>query len=193
MTIPSPDPVPVGLLPRIAVIGSGTHPHRERARALGAAVARLGAHVVTGGGGGVMAEVARGFVEVRPRLGLSVGILPAAAPGEGVADSGPGTRPPAGYPNPWVELPILSHLPARGEEGRTPASRNHLVVLTGQIVVALPGSSGTLSEVELALAYGRPVVAHLERRNELPGLPRNVRLVPSLEEVVRLLREAVGR
>jgi uncharacterized protein (TIGR00725 family) len=157
--------------------------HAERAVPLGAGLARLGVHLVTGGGQGVMAEVARGFVGVRPRRGASIGILPARE------DSGASPEPPAGYPNSWVEIPVRTHLSARGERGLDPGSRNHLVVLTGDVVVAMPGGSGTCSEVELALAYGKPVIAHLERREQLPGLPAAVPLVPSLEEVLAFVRD----
>jgi predicted Rossmann-fold nucleotide-binding protein len=129
-----------------------------------------------------MAEVARGFVGVDPRRGASVGILPARASSEAPPE------PPLGYPNPWVEIPVHTHLSARGERGVEPQSRNHLVVLTADVVVAMPGGAGTRSEVELALAYGRPVIAHLERREELPGLPVDVLLVPNLEQVLALVR-----
>jgi uncharacterized protein (TIGR00725 family) len=170
-------------LRRVSVVGSGTVGHTGRAVPLGAGLARLGVHLVTGGGQGVMAEVARGFVGVRPRRGASVGILPAR---EG---SNASPEPPDGYPNPWVEIPVHTHLSTRGERGLEPGSRNHLVVLTGDVLVAMPGGSGTCSEVELALAYGRPVIAHLERREELPGLPSEVSLVPSLEEVLAFVRD----
>lgn len=170
-------------LSRISVVGSGTHAHRERALPLGRALAELGVHLVTGGGGGVMAEVARAFTGVSPRPGLSIGVVPAGENGE---------DPPPGYPNPWVELPIHTHLTARGTGGPDPQSRNHLVVLTGQAVISLPGSAGTLSEVELALEYGRPVVAHLGSASDLPGLRPSVILVPSLDEVIAFLARSVG-
>lgn len=173
-------------LPRVSVVGSGSRSHAERAGPLGEALARLGVHLITGGGGGVMAEVARSFTGIRPRRGLSVGILPAAEPQE----EGPPGLPP-GYPNPWVELPVTTHLAARGDEGRSPGSRNHLVVLTGDAVVALPGSAGTLSEVELSLVYARPVACHLSDPGELPGLPPDAPLLPSLDDVLAFLADAL--
>jgi uncharacterized protein (TIGR00725 family) len=171
--------------PRVTVVGSGIRPHRERAGPLGAALADLGVHLVTGGGGGVMAAVARGFTGVHPRRGLSLGILPARAGGALTPE------PPPGYPNPYVELPVMTHLAARGEKGLEPGSRNHLVALTGDVVVALPGGSGTRTEVELALRYGKPVVAHLHRRSELPGLPTPVPLASTLDEVLTFLRDRI--
>lgn len=59
-------------------------------------------------------------------------------------------NPPAGYPNPYVELCINTHLPASGTQGTQCHSRNHINILTSDIVIALPGSAGTASEVFLA-------------------------------------------
>ena len=44
-------------------------------------VARLGAHLLTGGGYGVMAAAAQGFVAVADRAGLSIGIVPRRSDG----------------------------------------------------------------------------------------------------------------
>lgn len=175
-----------GTLPRVAVIGSGTVGDPGRAIPLGQALARLEVHLIAGGGKGVMAEVARGFTGVHPRKGRSVGILPAAS-GEG---SPP--RPPDGYPNPWVELPVMTHLAARGVAGRDASSRNHLVVLTGDVVVALPGGPGTVSEIKLALAYHRPLVAHMDRREAMTDLPSTVPLAPTLDEVLAFVRSHIS-
>lgn len=166
--------------PRVSVVGSGTRSYPERAGPLGEALARLGVHLVTGGGGGTMEEVARGFTAIGSGRGVSIGILPAGSVGT--------DELPPGYPNPWVEIPIHTHLSARGERGRDPDSRNHLVVLSGQVVVALPGGPGTRSEVGLAVAYERPVVAYLDRRSELPGVPREVPVLSSLDEVLDFVR-----
>lgn len=97
-----------------------------------------------------MESVSRAFHAVPDRRGLVIGVLP----GSDVTGA-----PPSGYPNPWLELRIATHLPARGERGSDPDSRNHVNVLSSDVVVALPGGSGTRSEVALAVDYGRPVVA----------------------------------
>lgn len=165
-------------LPRVAVIGSGDDAHAERAVPLGARLAEQPVHLVTGGGGGVMAAVSRAFAEVPERVGRTIGILPAGEDG---------VRPPPGYPNPWIEIPVLTHLPLRGASGAEPMSRNHLNVLSADVVVALPGGAGTASEVALALRYGRPLVAHLAQHDEIPGLPESVALEPRLEGVERFL------
>ncbi|MCB9597599.1 MAG: molybdenum cofactor carrier protein [Sandaracinaceae bacterium] len=128
-------------------MGSGSDPHSELAVPLGAWIAARGHHLLTGGGGGVMAAVGAAFVATQPRAGVSIGILP-----------GPDARP--GYPNPSVELPIRTHLPLSGALGTDPRSRNHVNVLTSDVVIALPGGEGTRSEVQLAVRYGRPAVLH---------------------------------
>src|SRR5438067_10100927 len=129
-----------------------------------------------------MAAVCRGFAEVPGRAGVSVGILPAG--------------PPAGYPNPWVDLAIRTHLPQRGEEGAGERSRNHLNVLSSDVLVVLPGGAGTRTEVELALRYRKPFLAYLGpggaidglRRDELPAVAATQAEVGAF--VWRHLREA---
>lgn len=48
-----------------------------------------------------------------------------------------------------------------GVAGQEALSRNHINILTSDVVVALPGGPGTASEVRLALHYGKPVVLFL--------------------------------
>jgi uncharacterized protein (TIGR00725 family) len=117
----------------VAVCGPGDAAAAERAAAeeLGAGVAALGAVVVCGGLGGVMEAACRG---ARSRRGLTVGLLP-------------GTDRSAA--NGWVDVAIATGL---GE------LRNGLVVRAADVVVAIGGGEGTLSEVALALKLGRPVV-----------------------------------
>lgn len=171
-------------LPVIGVMGSGDDAHAELAAPLGRWLAELGVHLVTGGGGGVMQSVSRAFCEVRPRSGLSIGILPAAATGSG--------SPPRGYPNDWVELPIKTHLLARGEQGASPDSRNHLNVLTADLVIALPGGPGTRSEVALAIVYRRPIVVWKNASDAGPPLPGDVCSAASLEEVQAFVRKELA-
>ena len=168
-----PRPLPVRRF-AVAVIGSGTRDVPELTEPLGCHLAERGVDLVTGGGAGVMEGVARAFVGVRPRDGRSVGILPADPERPG--------HPAPGYPNPWIEITVPTHLPTRGEGGDGPGSRNHLVVLSGHVVVALPGGAGTESELRLARRYGRTVIllgwrpegfpdwAHAEEPGAIPAL-----------------------
>ncbi len=172
-------------LPVVGVMGSGREPHAERAQRLGEWIARAGCHLLTGGGAGVMAAVAEAFVRVADRRGIAIGILPAAAGGR------PGAAPP-GYPNPWVELAVRTHLDQAGPGGAGPASRNHLNVLSSDVVIVLPGSAGTASEARLAVQYGRPCVAWLTDRGEVPGLPDAVPVEPRFPAIEAFVRAACG-
>jgi hypothetical protein len=74
---------------------------------------------------------------------------------------------------PWVDLVIQTHLPDRGEAGAGERSRNHINVLSAAAVVALPGGPGTRTEVELALRYGKPLLAYLGPDGAIAGLSRH--------------------
>ena len=138
-------------LPIVGVMGSGVDSHEDLAAPLGRAIASAGWHLLTGGGRGTMTATSRAFAETPDRAGLCIGVLPAAEDGAGS---------PEGYPNPWVEVAIRTHLPLSGAAGTGPNSRNHINVLSADAVVALPGSAGTWSEIELALRYGRPLALY---------------------------------
>src|SRR5262245_40671579 len=148
----------------IGVMGSHAEEHADLAVPLGRWLAEAGYDLLTGGGPGVMEAVSRGFAGVAGRRGVVVGVLP--------ADKDDPARPKKGYPNPYVEVVVRTHLPAVGDDGASPASRNHVNVLSAHVVVALPGGPGTRTEVELAVRYGRPVIAYLGATGEIVGLPR---------------------
>jgi uncharacterized protein (TIGR00725 family) len=120
--------------PYVAVVGSGTASGElyERAREVGRLVAERGATVVCGGRSGVMEAAARGATEAG---GTAIGILPNE------------DRKTANE--------YLSYSIATG----TGHARNLAVVCSGDVVVAVGGEYGTLSEIGLALKVGRPVVA----------------------------------
>ena len=169
-------------IPIVGVMGSGTSDHAERASPLGRWLAQRGVHLLTGGGDGVMAAVSRAFHESPGRRGMVIGILPCEENS---------IHPKAGYPNEWVELPIYTHLPLSGIRGRDPMSRNHINVLTSDVIIALPGGAGTASEAALALSYNRPIVAYLDRREEIQGLSDDVPVRSSLDEVREFVESAL--
>lgn len=156
-------PTSVPRLKIVAVLGSGEgnleeirkrDPERcrryiDQAKALGAWLAELNVHLLTGGGGGLMEAASEGFHQGRTEgRGMVLGIIP-------------GPRIKSGYPNRWVEIPILTHLP--GDDPRSAESRNHINVLTAQVLIALPGGGGTRAEIELARhTYGKRVAVYLE-------------------------------
>ena len=172
--------------PIVGVMGSGREEHPELTGPLGEWIAGRGCHLLTGGGGGVMVAVSRSFYSVEGRLGRSIGVLPGdPAAGE------PGI--PGGYPNPWVEIPVRTHLPLSGERGRETMSRNHLNVLTADAIVALPGGAGTRSEVELALEYRRPLMCWLGENGIIAGLEEGAApLAGSFEELADFLEREIG-
>ena len=145
-----------------------------------------------------MAAVSKSFYETPDRQGLVIGILPCDESLEQSSDGGP--KPKDGYPNQWVEIPVLTHLPLSGERGTEPMSRNHINVLSSDVIVALSGDAGTLSEVRLAVRYGRPVITFVESDDEsdfesdqgIPGLPKGVPISSSLEEVQTFVLAQLG-
>lgn len=117
----------------VSVVGAGDAGPEvyELARAVGRELAAHGCVVLCGGLGGVMEGACRG---AREAGGRTVAILPGSDP--------------AGA-NPWAEIVIPTGM------GH---ARNVIVVQSGDVVIALPGSRGTQSEVALALKTGRPIV-----------------------------------
>lgn len=174
---------PSRALPVVGVMGSGSAEHDDLAAPLGRWLARRGVHLLTGGGRGVMESVSRAFHAVDPRRGLVLAVLPA----EDAATSVASAAPPAGYPNPWIELPIRTHLSARGDQGTSPESRNHVNVLSSDVVVALPGGLGTASEIELAVRYGRPVIVYHPAGSRHGARDDGARVATSLDEVTAFL------
>lgn len=118
---------------RVSVIGAGQTDTLTAATAesVGRLLAERGHELVCGGRGGVMAAACRGAVN---NGGLTIGILP-------------GRDWTAA--NPYVEVAIATGL---GD------LRNALVVLNGDAVIAIAGGPGTLSEIGLAMVFGRPIV-----------------------------------
>ncbi len=126
-------PVPAQRQPIIAVCGAGRCDQHlaQAAEAVGRGIAAAGAMLVCGGLGGVMAAACRG---ARAAGGVTVGILPGGD---------------AGDANPDVIIPIATGL---GE------ARNLIIVRTADVVIAVGGEYGTLSEIALARKIGRVVV-----------------------------------
>jgi uncharacterized protein (TIGR00725 family) len=165
-------------------MGSGSDAHEPTSSQLGRWLAEEGVHLLTGGGGGVMAAVSRAFHETAGRKGLVIGVIPCA-------EDDP-ARPKRGYPNDWVEVPILTHLPHSGTRGTEPTSRNHINVLTADALIALPGGAGTESEIALAVRYGRPIVVFTpERREGEP--PAGVACVARFDELQAFVRKLLAR
>ncbi len=168
-------------LPIVGVMGSGEHPHEDLAKPLGALLASLPVHLLTGAGQGVMGAVSRAFASVKERAGLSIGVVPAES-----LDHPTRRRP--GYPNAHVEIPIFTHLVAKQPNHWDGLTRNHINILTANAVVVLPGSVGTAHEVELCVRYGRPAAAYFHTADEMNAMPETVRVCLDIAEVEAFLR-----
>jgi len=134
-------------------MGSGTTDVPALTGPLGKRLAAEGFHLLTGAGAGVMAGVSRAFFECEERLGLVIGLIPGSVD----LERSPRYQPKSGYPNQWVELPIFTHLSLSGAQGQDTLSRNHINILSSDVIVVLPGGQGTASELELAKRYGKTV------------------------------------
>jgi uncharacterized protein (TIGR00725 family) len=102
----------------------------EVAEKVGRGIAQRGAILVCGGRGGVMEAACRGAKSVN---GVTVGLLPE-------------TKDEA---NAFVDVPVSTGLGMR---------RNFLVVSAADVVIAIGGRWGTLSEISFATIFGKPVV-----------------------------------
>lgn len=122
---------------------------------IGGVIAEEGACLVCGGLGGVMEHVSKG---AKDNGGVTIGILP----GENKSDA-----------NPYIDIAITTGMGY---------SRNTIVAGTADIVVALPGEYGTLSEIGFAFTSKKPVygfntwdikdIKHLKDPDELRSVLR---------------------
>jgi uncharacterized protein (TIGR00725 family) len=119
--------------PYVAVVGAGVCDRETYAAAeeVGRLLAESGAVIVCGGMTGVMEAACKG---AKSAGGTTVGILPSA----NRADA-----------NLFVDIAIATGM---GE------MRNGLIVRSADVLIAIGGEWGTLSEISLALKVGRRVV-----------------------------------
>lgn len=119
--------------PIIGVIGANnpTANDIKLAQEVGTLIANRGAILVTGGLGGIMEAASKGAAS---HGGTVIGILP------GLEKSAA---------NQFVTIAIPSGLGI---------ARNILVVHTAEVLIAFPGSYGTLSEISVALAEQKVVI-----------------------------------
>jgi uncharacterized protein (TIGR00725 family) len=118
---------------RIGVIGGSSPDDRAILSAfrVGQAIGEAGAILVCGGLGGVMEAAASG---AKKAGGFTVGILPGTSPAEA---------------NQSIDLPIATGMGY---------SRNSLVALNSDILIAIAGEYGTLSEIAYGNIYGKKVI-----------------------------------
>ena len=116
--------------PQVAVVGSGAR-WEDAAEEVGRLLAERGCTVVTGGLDDVMAAAHRG---AKTAGGTTIAILP----GESRAAA-----------NPWADHVVVTGI------GH---ARNLAVAASGDAVIAVGGSYGTIAEIAFALRLGRRTV-----------------------------------
>jgi len=124
--------------PLVAVIGNSAAEENVLASAeqVGRAIAGQGWNLLTGGGKGVMAAACFGFAQAKTDSAqVAVGILP--------SDD-------QDWANPYVDIAIPTGMGM---------ARNAIIARTAAGLIAVGGSSGTLSEMALAWQFGKPLVA----------------------------------
>jgi uncharacterized protein (TIGR00725 family) len=143
---------------QVAVIGSGSE-WEAAAEEIGRLLAESGCAVVTGGLDEVMAAAHRG---AKSAGGATIAILP----GE--------SRSAA---NPWADYVVVTGI------GH---ARNLAVAASGDAVIAVGGSYGTLAEMAFALRLGRMVVA-LEGAPVVDGAERAATPAEAVDVALRHL------
>ncbi|MBF0522195.1 MAG: TIGR00725 family protein [Candidatus Omnitrophica bacterium] len=120
---------------RITISVIGGHDANEKveqlAHKIGEIISNVGAVLVCGGLDGVMKAAAKGAKEAG---GLTIGLLP----GKDKADA-----------NPYIDIALPTTIGY---------ARNAMVACSADIIVALPGSHGTLSEICYGLVYKKPII-----------------------------------
>lgn len=144
----------------ISVIGGhqSNRTGEQLAHDIGFIIAKEGAILVCGGLDGVMTAAARGAKEAG---GLTIGLLP----GKDKAEA-----------NPYIDVALPTSIGY---------ARNAMVACSADIIVALPGSHGTLSEICYGLVYKRPVM-------DLGGWNREGMIkVKDVKEAERKIRQLI--
>ena len=147
----------------ISVIGGSNSASPEAlglVEEVGFLIARADAVLVCGGLNGVMEAACKG---AKRGGGLTIGVLPGSDPREA---------------NPHVDVPVVTAIST---------ARNAIVVRTGDAIIAIDGSYGTLTEMAYAFDLGKKVFGLRSWELEKVGVPRD------LYVTVKTPREAVDR
>ncbi|MQL51003.1 TIGR00725 family protein [Desulfofundulus thermobenzoicus] len=145
----------------IGVIGGArcTSVEKKLAEEVGREIAGQKAVLICGGRGGVMEAAARG---ARRAGGLVIGILPGHDRREG---------------NPYLSVSLATGL---GD------ARNAIIACACDVLIAIGGGYGTLSEIGLALKMGKPVVGLHTWNLDRPGHGDDIHRAAGAREAVML-------
>jgi uncharacterized protein (TIGR00725 family) len=118
----------------VGVIGASELPPAlyHAAELIGREVAARQAVLITGGLTGAMEAASKG---AKAAGGLTIGVLPGFSPQDA---------------NPYVDFPIVTGLSE---------ARNIIIVRTADVLIAVSGGPGTLSEIAFALKLHKPVIS----------------------------------
>ena len=131
------------------------------AQNLGKKLAKVAEILISGGLGGTMKAVCQGF---KAGGGVTIGIIP---------------NYEKNTANEFVDIVIPTGLGL---------ARNVLVVKSADIVVALPGEAGTLSEIAFCLQFGIPVISLGSW--DIPGVIKVDTADEAVEKVKQLLERS---
>jgi len=149
---------------QVSVIGSSSAKPGDEiyefAYQLGKELGKRNLVVINGGRTGVMEAVSKGVRE--SGKGLAVGILTTYDGSDG---------------NPYLHIKVNTGMNW---------NRNPIVVASGEIVLAVGGHYGTLSEIAYSLILGKTVIGYKTHKVE------GVLHVQSLEEMLKLLDQFLG-
>lgn len=166
-------------LPIVGVIGSHVDAHSALTTPLGQLIAASGCHLLTGGGGGVMTAVAKSFTAHPGRRGLCIGIIPI----ENITE----VKKLPHYTNPYIEVPIITHLTQRAAQGTAmPMAHNEVNILSSDMIIGLPGLKGTKAETSKALVLGKPIIL-FGTREEFKLFPSDTMVVEGIEAVGKFI------
>jgi len=144
----------------IGVIGAGTAGEDilGMAEETGRLIAENGCLLICGGMGGVMEASARG---AKIAGGTTIGILP---------------QPDRHTANPYIDIPIATSF---GE------GRNIIIVRTADVLIAVGGAYGTLSEIAFALKMDKKVIGL--HTWDIPGIIKAEAPAEAVDIAVKIL------
>ena len=145
---------------------------------LGKALADRGCVIVNGGREGLMEAVFRGAKESKKKKGTTIGIIPTGQPSDG---------------NAYCDVVIATGLGL---------ARNQIIVNSADVIIAVAGGAGTLSELAYAWQQRKPVICYTGFEGwakKLAGKAIDMRRRKSfasagtLEEVLAFVEEVTGK
>lgn len=145
----------------VSVVGGHecTEEVEQLAHDLGKKLAKVVRYLACGGLSGIMKAVCQGFKDAG---GVTIGII---------------TSYDKKDANKFVDIVLPTGLGL---------ARNVLVVQAGDVVVALPGSNGTLSEISYALQFNKPIISL--KSWDIPGVLKADTVQDAVVQVEQLLK-----